>query len=41
MDEEIILMKTFPHPFIVKIIDDFVDQNYKCIVLHLYPEKDF
>jgi serine/threonine protein kinase len=25
--EEIKLMKAFPHPFIVEIIDDFVDSN--------------
>ena len=31
--EEINLMKNFPHPFIVKIIDDFIDsEDRQCIV---------
>ena len=35
--EEIKLMKNFPHPFIVKIIDDFIDsKNRACIVQELY-----
>jgi len=27
LTEEIRLMKNFPHPFIVKIIDDFIDES--------------
>jgi serine/threonine protein kinase len=35
--EEIKLMKNFPHPFIVKIIDDFIDSDQRqCIVQELY-----
>jgi serine/threonine protein kinase len=40
--EEIKLMKNFPHPFIVKIIDDFTDsEDRQCIVQELYTEGDF
>ena len=40
--EEIKLMKNFPHPFIVKIIDDFIDtKKRQCIVQELYNEGDF
>jgi serine/threonine protein kinase len=35
-------MKGFPHPFIVKLIDDFEDsRGFLCLVLELYPEGDF
>ena len=35
-------MKAFPHPLIVKIIDDFMDSaGHLCIVQELYAEGDF
>jgi serine/threonine protein kinase len=35
-------MKAFPHPLIVKIIDDFMDSaGHLCLVQELYPEGDF
>ena len=35
-------MKGYPHPFIVKLLDDFKDSNGKlCLVQELYPEGDF
>jgi hypothetical protein len=35
-------MKAFPHPFIVEIIDDFMDSTgHLCLVQDLYPEGDF
>jgi hypothetical protein len=35
-------MKELHHPFIVKIIDDFIDDDsYKCLVEELYNEGDF
>jgi len=40
--EEIKLMKDYPHQFIVKIIDDFIDsEERQCIVQELYTEGDF
>ena len=40
--EEIKLMKSNTHPFIVKIIDDFLDDaGHQCIVQNLYTEGDF
>ena len=40
--EEIKNMKAFPHPFIVKIIDDFEDSTgHLCLVQELYPDGDF
>ena len=39
--EEIKLMKNFPHQFIVKIIDDFINsQDHQCIVQELYDQGD-
>jgi serine/threonine protein kinase len=35
-------MKKFNHPFIVNIIDDFIDsEDYLYIVQELYPDGDF
>jgi serine/threonine protein kinase len=35
-------MKKFPHPFIVKIVDDFIDsQDHQCIVQEIYDQGDF
>jgi serine/threonine protein kinase len=35
-------MKKFPHPFIVKIIDEFIDsQGRLCLVQEHYTEGDF
>jgi len=35
-------MKAFPHPLIVKINDDFLDDaGHLCLVQDLYPEGDF
>jgi len=35
-------MKAFPHPLIVKIIDEFMDSTgHLCIVQKFYPEGDF
>ena len=35
-------MKNFPHPFIVKIIDDFINnEDRQCIVQELYSQGDF
>ena len=35
-------MKELPHPFIVKIIEDFINSaGNLCIVQELYPEGDF
>jgi serine/threonine protein kinase len=35
--EEVRLMKENPHPFIVKVIDDFLDNSgHLCIVQELY-----
>ena len=40
--EEIKLMKELPHPFIVKILDDYIDSDDRmCIVHELYTEGDF
>jgi serine/threonine protein kinase len=40
--EEISIMKEHHHPFIVKIIDDFIDdRSRQCLVLELYCEGDF
>ena len=40
--EEIRLMKENPHPFIVKVIDDFLDNSgHLCLVQELYSESDF
>jgi serine/threonine protein kinase len=40
--EEIKLMKNFPHQFIVKYIDDFIDsEERQCIVQELYNQGDF
>ena len=40
--EEIRLMKENPHPFIVKVIDDFLDNSgHLCMVQELYEEGDF
>jgi serine/threonine protein kinase len=34
-------MKELPHPFIVKIIDDFIDSDgHLCMVQELYSEGD-
>jgi serine/threonine protein kinase len=42
LTEEIKLMKNFPHPFIVKIIDDFIDsEDRQCIVQELFSQGDF
>ena len=42
MFEEVANMKKFPHPFIVKILDDFTDSaGYLCLVQELYTEGDF
>jgi serine/threonine protein kinase len=42
MKEEIRLMKENPHPFIVKVIDDFIDSSgHLCMVQELYTEGDF
>jgi serine/threonine protein kinase len=42
LTEEIRLMKNFPHQFIVKIIDDFIDsEDRQCIVQELYTQGDF
>ena len=42
LTEEIRLMKNFTHPFIVKIIDDFIDsEGRQCIVQELYTRGDF
>ena len=39
--EEIKLMNNFQHPFIVKIIDTFVDPSgFNCIIQELYTEGD-
>jgi serine/threonine protein kinase len=39
---EIKNMKAFPHPLIVKIIDDFLDSaGHLCLVQEFYPEGDF
>jgi NIMA (never in mitosis gene a)-related kinase 1/4/5 len=35
-------MKAFPHPFIVKILDDFTDSaGHLCLVQEFYPDGDF
>jgi serine/threonine protein kinase len=35
-------MKELPHPFIVKILDDYIDSDDRmCIVHELYTEGDF
>jgi serine/threonine protein kinase len=35
-------MKELPHPFIVKIVEDFINSAGNiCIVQELYPEGDF
>ena len=35
-------MKTFSHPLIVKIIDDFIDsKNHQCIIQEFYSQGDF
>jgi len=40
--EEVRLMKTKPHPFIVKVIDDFLDNSgHLCMVQELYEQSDF
>jgi serine/threonine protein kinase len=40
--DEIRLMKEYPHPFIVKVIDDFVDNaGHQCMVQELYTQGDF
>jgi doublecortin-like kinase 1/2 len=40
--EEIKNMKALPHPFIVKILDDFTDSaGHICLVQELYPNGDF
>jgi serine/threonine protein kinase len=40
--EEIKNMQAFPHPFIVKIIDNFQDSaGHLCLVQEYYPEGDF
>ena len=40
--EEVRLMKENPHPFIVKVIDDFIDNSgHLCIVQELYDKSDF
>ena len=40
--EEVRLMKENPLPFIVKVIDDFLDNSgHLCMVLELYDESDF
>ena len=40
--EEVRLMKENPHPFIVKIIDDFIDDSgHLCMVQELYDKSDF
>jgi serine/threonine protein kinase len=40
--EEITNMNAFPHPLIVKILDNFMDSvGHLCIVQELYPDKDF
>ena len=40
--EEVRLMKENPHPFIVKVIDDFLDNSGNlCMVQELYGESDF
>jgi serine/threonine protein kinase len=40
--EEISLMKKHEHPFIVKIIDDFIDASgHQCIVQDHYEIGDF
>jgi serine/threonine-protein kinase len=42
LTEEINLMKNYAHPFIVKIIDNFIDSDDRqCIVQELYTEGDF
>ena len=40
--EEVRLMKENPHPFIVKVIDDFLDNSgHLCMVQELYDKSDF
>ena len=40
--EEIRLMKENPHPFIVRVIDDFLDDfGHQCLVQELYSQGDF
>ena len=40
--EEVRLMKENPHPFIVKVIDDFLDNSGNfCMVQELYNQSDF
>jgi serine/threonine protein kinase len=42
LKNEIKLMKELTHPFIVKIIDDFINSDGNlCIMQVLYPEGDF
>jgi serine/threonine protein kinase len=39
---EITNMNAFPHPLIVKILDNFIDSlGYLCIVQELYSDGDF
>ena len=40
--EEVKLMKHNPHPFIVKVLDDFLDNSgHLCMVEEIYDEGDF
>ena len=40
--EEVRLMKENPHPFVVKVIDDFLDTSgHLCMVQELYDKGDF
>ena len=42
LHEEISLMKEYPHAFIVKVIDDFLDNSgYQCMVLEIFIQGDF
>jgi serine/threonine protein kinase len=42
LENEIKLMKELTHPFVVKIIDDFINSDGNlCIMQVLYPEGDF
>ena len=39
---EIANMKAYPHPLIVKLLDEFINSNgNKCLVLELYQDRDF
>lgn len=42
LKEEITNMTAFPHPFIAKLIDDYIDSaGYLCLVLNRYHDGDF